>query len=163
MRTGESANTVSSLPIERVRHTLQKHPVKLAILFGSHATNTSTPQSDIDIAVAFEDVRSIEPSYNTEFFGLSADLSDTLGSDDVDVADLRSMSSSLRKSIFEHGVLLVGDEETAIRMRHELMESSATERTPQDRLDAALARIDEHLDTDPTASRTPAQGDLDDG
>lgn len=159
MRTVESAATASSLPIERMRHTLQQYPVELAILFGSHATDTSTSQSDIDIAIAFENVRSSDPGYNRLFFGLSADLSEILGSDDVDLADLHSMPSSLLRSVFENGVLLVGDEETATRMHRELTELTDTEHPPQDRLNAALARIDEHLDTDPAASRTTAQGD----
>jgi predicted nucleotidyltransferase len=163
MRTVESAVIASSLPIERIQHTLQKYPVELAILFGSHATDTSTPQSDIDIAVAFEDVRSSEPSYNMVFFGLSADLSDTLGSDDVDLADLYSMPSSLLRSVFEDGVLLAGDEETAARIRHELTEATDTRHSPRDRLDTALARIDGHLDTDPGTPTTPAPEELDDG
>ena len=163
MRTVESADAALSLPIERVQNTLQEHPVKLAILFGSHATDTSTPQSDLDIAVAFENVRSSDATYNTVFFGLSADLSDILGSDDVDLVDLQSMSPSLLEAVFEHGVLLVGDERTAATMRQQLTEPNTGNRSPRDRLDTTLARIDEHLDTDPGASTTPASGDLDDG
>ena len=163
MRTVESADTASSLPTERVQNTLRKHPVKLAILFGSHATDTSTPQSDIDIAVAFENVRSSDAGYNSAFFGLSADLSDILSSDDVDLVDLHSMSPSLLETAFEHGLLLVGDEQTAATMRQQLIEPSTAERSPRDRLDTALARIDEHLDTDPAASTTPASGNVNGG
>ncbi|WP_273837232.1 nucleotidyltransferase domain-containing protein [Halococcus sp. PRR34] len=163
MKTVESADAALALPIERVQTTLQEHPVEVAILFGSHATNTQTTQSDIDIAIAFEELRSSDTNYNTEFFGVSADLSDTLETDDVDFIDLHSMSPELVEAVFEHGVLLVGTEATATRLRQQLTESGAEGHPPRDRLDTALAQIDEHLDTDPATSTTPASGGPDDG
>jgi predicted nucleotidyltransferase len=163
MRTVEATSRTFSFPVERVRNTLQEHPVEIAILFGSQATDTSTSRSDIDIAITFETTRSGDPSYNEAFLGLSADLSDALGTDDVDLVDLHSMSSPLVEAVFEHGVLLVGTEETATELRQQLTDSSATDHSPRDRLDTALARIDEHLDTDPGTPTTPASGNLDDG
>lgn len=163
MRTVEATDRTFSFPVERVRSTLQDHPVAIAILFGSHATDASIPESDIDIAIAFEGIRSGDSGYNTAFLGLSADLSDALGTDDVDLVDLHSMSPSLVEAIFEHGVLLIGTEETAAGLHQHLTESNAADHSPRDRLDTALAQIDSHLDTDSAASTTPVQGDPDDG
>jgi predicted nucleotidyltransferase len=163
MRTVEATGRTFSFPVESVRSTLQEHPVTIAILFGSHAASTPTPQSDIDIAIAFEATRPNNPSYNDVFFGLSVDLSNVFETDDIDLVDLHSMSSSLVEAVFEHGILLVGTEEEATELYQQLTESSTRERSSRNRLDTALAQIDEHLDTDSTASTTPAQGDLDDG
>lgn len=162
MRTVEATDRTFSFPVERVRSTLQNHPVEIAILFGSHAAATATSQSDIDMAIAFESIRSADPGYNDAFLGLSADLSEALETDNVDLVDLHSMSSSVVEAVFEHGVLLVGTEETATELRQQLIESSVTDHSPRDRLDTALSRIDEHLDTDPAASTTLASGDSDD-
>lgn len=46
------------------------------------------------------------------FLGLSADLSDVLETDDVDLVDLHAVSPALAAAIFEHGVLLVGTART---------------------------------------------------
>nr|WP_261372699.1 nucleotidyltransferase domain-containing protein [Haloferax volcanii] len=54
MRTVESADIDDSLPLETLRAIFQEHSVQCALLFGSHATETTHPTSDIDIAVELE-------------------------------------------------------------------------------------------------------------
>lgn len=145
MRTVEDATLGDSVPLETVRAVLRRHPVRVGILFGSHATGETHSRSDVDIAVEFEGVRSGDPEYNEVFLGLSADLSEALGTDDVDLVDLRTASPELAAAVFERGVLLVGDRETAAVLRDELADEDSSDRSPRERFDEAIARIDAHL------------------
>ena len=148
MRTAAGADIDDSLDLDTLREVLRQHPVRLAILFGSHATGTTHAASDIDIAVEFDSHRPSDRDYNDVFLGLSADLSDTLGTDDVDLVDMHALSPALAESIFDHGVLLVGDQEHAAELRRQATATDSEAQSPRERLDAALARIDAHLDDD---------------
>lgn len=145
MRTSEDAALEESLPLGTLREILREHPVRVAILFGSHATAETHSRSDLDIAVEFEAIRPTDPNYNEVFFGLSADLCETLGTDAVDLVDLRTVSTEVATSIFERGVLLVGDAERVDTLRNELTATESSKRSPRERFDEAVARIDEHL------------------
>lgn len=146
MRTAESTTLDASLDLDALQAVLREHPVRLAILFGSHATETTHATSDIDLAVEFDEHRPADPSYNDVFLGLSADLSDALETDDVDLVDLHAVSPALAAAIFENGVLLVGEAEHGAELRRQLTASESDQQSPRDRLDAALDRIDDHLD-----------------
>ena len=145
MRTVESTALDTSLDLDALQAVLREHPVRLAILFGSHATESTHATSDIDLAVEFDDHRPSDPSYNGVFFGLSVDLSDALETDDVDLVDLHAVSPALAAAIFENGVLLVGDHEHAAELRRQLTATESEQQSPRERLDAALDRIDDHL------------------
>lgn len=145
MRTSEDATIDTPLPLETLREVLRDHPVEIAFLFGSHAHGETHARSDIDIAVTFETIRPGDSNYNEVFFGLSAALSDVLATDDVDLVDLRTASPELLEAVFDQGVLLVGDPERAAALRDELTAGPSADRSPRERFDAALARIDEHL------------------
>lgn len=145
MRTSEEAALDESVPVEHLREVLHEHSVQLAILFGSHVQGETHSESDIDIAVALETVDPSEPAYNDIFFELSADLSATLETDDVDLVDLQTVSPDLAESIFTRGVLLIGEPEDVASIRRQLRTAESTDRSPRERFDAALARIDEHL------------------
>lgn len=146
MRTAESAAIDDSIDLDALRAVLREHPVQLAILFGSYATENTHAESDIDLAVEFDGHRPSDPSYNDTFLGVSADLSETLETDDVDLVDLHATAPTLAEAIFESGVLLVGEPEHAAELRRQLTTASESEQqSPRERLDAALARIDAHL------------------
>ncbi|WP_129114428.1 type VII toxin-antitoxin system MntA family adenylyltransferase antitoxin [Halegenticoccus tardaugens] len=157
MRTVESTAVDASLDLDALLGVLREHPVQLAILFGSHATETTHSTSDIDLAVEFDAQRPSDPSYNDTFLGLSADLSDTLGTDDVDLVDLHAASPALAEAIFENGVLLIGDQEHAAELRQQVTATDTETQSPRERLDAALARIDAHLDSG--EARVPVSGE----
>lgn len=159
MRTVESTALDASLNLDALQAVLREHPVRLAILFGSHTTETTHPTSDIDLAVEFDDHRPSEPSYNDVFLGLSADLSETLETDDVDLVDLHGASPALATAIFETGVLLVGEQEHAAALRRQLTAAESEQQSPRERLDAALDRIDDHLGDD---AGVPATGESED-
>ncbi|ELY61676.1 type VII toxin-antitoxin system MntA family adenylyltransferase antitoxin [Natronococcus jeotgali] len=145
MRTWKEATFNDSLPLERLQKVFQEHGIWLAILFGSHASGEIHSQSDIDIAVELEDVQPTDPTYNERFFGLSADLSETLETDAVDLVDLQIASPELAATIFDHGILLVGDPNHATALWDQLAETESSSQSPCERFDAALTKIDEHL------------------
>jgi len=145
MRTSENAAIDESLPLETLQEVLQEHPVQLAIVFGSHATGESHSRSDIDIAIEFDAVRPSDPAYNEVFLGLSVDLSEALETDDVDLVDLQTTSPELAETIFDHGVLLIGDREHMAEIRSQLTATEKQTQSPRERFDAAVARIDRHL------------------
>lgn len=145
MRTVESAEIDDTLPIETLQTTLRDHSVQCALLFGSHATATTHPTSDIDIAVELETTQREDPTYNDAFFSLSADLSEALETNDVDLVDIHTLSARVAASVFEEGILLVGDPEYAEELRRRVTDRSSNTRSPRERFDDALAKIDEHL------------------
>lgn len=159
MRTIAATDIETPLDIEALQTLLQDHSVKLAILFGSHATGDVHSESDVDLAVEFSSQRPSDPHYNETFLGLSADISHALGTNDVDLVDLHTVSPALASSVFDTGILLVGDEKHASELREELTAGEADRQTPRDRFDSALARIDTHLDGD--SSAVPVAGDSD--
>ncbi|OYR80888.1 nucleotidyltransferase domain-containing protein [Halorubrum ezzemoulense] len=135
MRTVESTTLESHFDIETVQAVLREHPVRLAILFGSHATDTAHDTSDIDIAVEFDEHKPTDRGYNDVFLGLSADLSDELNTDDIDLVDLYTVTQPLATTIFENGILLVGNSNHAAELRHELTASGTDQQTPRERLE----------------------------
>ena len=160
MRTAESTTLGASLDLDALQEVLQEHPVQLAILFGSHAIETTHATSDIDIAVEFDTHHPSDSNYNEVFLGLSADLSETLETDDVDLVDIHTVSPALATAIFEDGVLLVGDHEYAAELRYQLAAAESEQPSPRERLDSALARIDAHLDD--SDAGVPASGTAED-
>ncbi len=160
MRTAELSTLDASFDVDVCQATLREHPVRLAILFGSHATETTHATNDIDLAVEFDEHRPSDPDYNDVFLGLSADLSDALETDDVDLVDLHTVEPPLAAAIFENGILLVGEAEHATELRRRLTASGDDQQSPRDRLDAALDRIDDHLGDGDTG--VPAAGEAED-
>lgn len=145
MESVETADVDVSLPVDEIRSTLEAHPVRLAILFGSRARGDPHARSDVDVAVELDGLQPGDEAFNDAFFGLGADLSETLQTDDVDVVDVHTLSPPLTRSVFQYGVLLFGSERRAEELRTEIAAPDADERSPGDRLDEALRRIDEHL------------------
>jgi predicted nucleotidyltransferase len=160
MRTAESTALDAAFDLDTLQAILREHPVRLAILFGSHATDTAHATSDIDLAVEFDEHRPSDPSYNDVFLGLSADLSDALGTDDVDLVDLHTVPPALAAAIFEKGILIVGTAEHAAELRRQLTARESDQQSPRERLNAALARIDDHLGDD--SAGVPATGETED-
>lgn len=134
-----------SISLDAVTAVLQEYPVSVGFLFGSHARGDAGEQSDIDLAVAFTDLAPGDPGYNDTLFGLSADLVATLGTDDIDVIDLRQASAALARAVFEDGTRLVGSEDEVRRLREQLLDDGGEDRSPRDRFDDLLVAIDEHL------------------
>ncbi|WP_224337922.1 type VII toxin-antitoxin system MntA family adenylyltransferase antitoxin [Haloprofundus halobius] len=145
MRPVESATIDDSIPIETIRGILREHLVQCALCFGSHETATTHPTSDIDIAVELKTTQREDQAYNEAFFSLSADLSEALETDDVDLVDIHTLPPGVAASVFEEGILLVGDPEHAEELRRRVTDRSSDSRSPRERFDDALTKIDAHL------------------
>jgi predicted nucleotidyltransferase len=127
---------------ELVADTLGDHSVSVGFLFGSRARGEAHEGSDVDVAVAFEDAAGTLDAR----LSLGADLALALGTDDVDVIDLRAASPALVRAVFRDGDRLVGTDAEARRLRETLLEDTDEEsRSPAERFDDALAAIDDHL------------------
>jgi predicted nucleotidyltransferase len=133
------------VPIDVLRSTLAAYPIRLAILFGSHATGTSHQTSDIDVAVEFDGLEPGDEDFNEVFFGLSADLSEIVGTDDIDLVDVHMLPSTLIRTVFDDGILLIGTETYAETRREQLLAAADPEQSPQERLDEAIRKIDEYF------------------
>lgn len=122
---------------------LVDHPVTLGFLFGSRARGDADTESDVDVAVVFDDAG---PEESGRRLRLGVDLALALGTDDVDVVDLRSAPPALVRAVVRNGERLVGGEEAAERLREERLDRADEEsRAPAERFDDALAAIDDHL------------------
>ena len=126
-----------------VAETLVDHPVSVGLLFGSQAREATHDRSDVDVAVAFEE----ETTGHFEAqLTLGGDLALALGTDDVDIVDLRRAPPSLVRAVFRDGDLLVGTQAEANRLKKALLEDAPDEqRSPAERFDDALAAIDDYL------------------
>jgi predicted nucleotidyltransferase len=128
--------------ISLLRSALRTEPnVRFALLFGSFATGTETPNSDVDVLVVLED------SSLQRLVGLRAKLTDVMGRpvDLVVLDEAEREPSFLAHAVFEGRVLVDRDERW-----HGLRSQNTRLRRRGSRLDAqrvrsALAGIDRLL------------------
>lgn len=106
-RRPESTADGRSIDVERLSDALDQHPVRVGVLFDSHATGSQYVDSDVDVAVEFEPTTDLEDA----LLSLLADLSSATGGADVDVALLSDVDPRVGVSACRNGVLLVGDRE----------------------------------------------------
>lgn len=142
--TDESKVEESTLPMGRLRSVFEEQPIQLAVLFGSHATGRVHAGSDVDIAVEFDGIRPGDNEYNDTLFGLVAELSRILDTDDVDVVDIHTLGPDVASAVFENGTVLLGDEARFQELGEELT-NGRDDQPPAERFDDALTKIDEHL------------------
>ena len=85
-------------------------PIIASYLFGSYATGKTTKLSDIDIAV-FLDSEVEKSSYFDIKLDLLADLSSSLGTDNVDLVILNEATPELAYSVIKEGILVYEEQE----------------------------------------------------
>ena len=98
-----------------LRQTLAEHGgVRLAILFGSHATGRATPHSDLDLAVQMN-----APLTAHEKIALVEKIAEATGMP-VDLIDLKRAGEPLLGQILKHGIRLMGGDTdyAALLCRH---------------------------------------------
>lgn len=140
----ESNENGSDPSIRRLRSTLEEYPVRLAILFGSHATGESHSKSDVDVAVELEGLRPGDEGFNETFFELSAALERAVEDSDVDVIEVNTLGPDFAAAVFETGRVILGDERHVDELSERLT-AGRDDRSPRERFDDALRKIDEHL------------------
>ena len=92
---------------DAIIEVLDDAPVTAAVLYGSHARGDATADSDVDLAVVFDD--SLESVETTRArLGLIERLTARLGTDDIDVVPLARTHATLRREIFDDGIILYG-------------------------------------------------------
>lgn len=89
--------------------------VRLIYLFGSQADGSSTPSSDIDIAMLLE--KKMNPVAR---FDLEQTLAIELNQD-VDLVDLLTASTVLQNQVIMHGSLLFGSENEQTKFEMQVM------------------------------------------
>jgi len=98
-----------------LKGTLAEHGgIRLALLFGSHATGRATANSDLDLAV-----RTTAPLEAAEKIALIEKLAESTGMP-VDLIDLKRVGEPLLGQILKHGVRLMGTDTdyAALLSRH---------------------------------------------
>ncbi|MCX7969355.1 MAG: DUF86 domain-containing protein [Armatimonadetes bacterium] len=80
--------------LERLTEVFERHPIRLAYLFGSLA-HSSKEGDDVDLAVL--------PERGFSYTALYADISSVLNTDRIDLVDLRFAPSYLKAEIFASG------------------------------------------------------------
>jgi len=149
---GESVGDVPPEPVDALVSRLREPPVRLALLFGSHATDDATPTSDLDIAVAYEtDTTDVTDRH----LSLVADLTRIVGSDDVDVVRLESVDPRIAVEALEDGRLLVGSHDVATALRNELEPARRErERAVRARVSEAERAIEQRIERRENGSRS---------
>ena len=84
---------------------LPQHPVRLAYLFGSQATQHTHPSSDVDVAVLLDESLTPDERF-VERMRLLGDLSHIFGTDHVDLVMLNEVPPLRAYETLRHGVLL---------------------------------------------------------
>ncbi|MBD3160450.1 MAG: nucleotidyltransferase [Candidatus Lokiarchaeota archaeon] len=103
--------------ISRVKSTLESdQKIQAIYLFGSHATNTVNPMSDIDIAVLLDEemVQDMVEIY----WKLLRRISDALHTDRLDLVILNESEPALKFNVIKDGIL-VYDRDSVARVRFE--------------------------------------------
>jgi predicted nucleotidyltransferase len=129
-----------------LREALERHPVRVAVLFGSVVTGETHARSDVDIAVEFEDTVDDPAEY---VLPLVADLESAVGRNDVDLALVSNVKPRVGLAAFSEGVCLVGTRERmeTLRRRFEraVAELDRGRSSLRDRFDAVIENVDESL------------------
>ena len=132
--------------LDAVRRVLADYPVRLGVLFGSQASGTADSHSDIDVAVEFDPDVVGDERYRHRL-SLVVDLSQALGTDDLDLVDLDTVRPAVGLSALQDATLLVGDHERREQLVSEFERQVETPTADQrrDRFDAALERLEERV------------------
>jgi predicted nucleotidyltransferase len=107
--------TVEGVDVAGMVEYLVETPVVFAVLFGSRATGSAEPSSDIDVALRFP-----EETDTRERFRLRNRIDAGLqryADGFVDVSDLDSLPTPVAYNALRNGRVLVGDEETVAAYR----------------------------------------------
>jgi len=133
--------------LEGIRDVLEEYPIRLGVLFGSRARGTAGPHSDIDIAVKFDQALSDERRRRARL-KLLVDLTQKLGTDDIDVTDLDGVVPKIGASALGDGIILVGSDERAevLQTRFESEISPESHEDRMNRFDDLLTEMENAVD-----------------
>lgn len=132
--------------LDAIRRVLAGKPVRLGVLFGSQATGTAGSHSDVDVAVEFDPAVADDERYRHRL-SLVVDLSQALGTDDLDLVDLDTVRPAVGLSALQDATLLVGNQDRREQLVSEFERQAETPTADQrrDRFDAVLDRLEERV------------------
>lgn len=136
----------ADVDLETLRDVLDRHPVEIAVLFGSTVRGDSHAGSDVDLAVAFD---STVDDVGSARLSLLTDLTLALERDDIDLGLLDDLEPRVGVSALEEGIVLRGSQKRIDRHRRRLerRHDDGDERSQRDRFDAVIDRVDDVLGT----------------
>lgn len=124
---------------DAIIEVLDDAPVTVAVLYGSHARGDATADSDVDLAVLFDD--SLGSTETTRArLTLIERLTAALGTDAVDVVPLSRTHATLRREIYDDGIVLYGSPE-AIPPVDEAVRTATESMADFDELLADIERV----------------------
>lgn len=142
-RTAETG-VADRLPLGDLSDVFEREPVGLVLCFGSQATGRIHDHSDVDLAVELDGLQPGDEGYNDAFFRVYREVTRLLDRDDIDIVDVNSLSESLAQAVLADGVRIYG-EPARVELLREDLDAEPADRSPRERLDEAIERMDEHL------------------
>ena len=144
MDRGADTGVADRLPLEDLQEVFEREPVRLVLCFGSQASGRVHDHSDVDLAIELDGLQPGDEGYNDVFFRVYREVTDVLDRDDVDIVDVHSLSGSLARTVLADGVRIYGMSARVESLREQL-DTELDDRSPRERLDEAIERMDEHL------------------
>jgi predicted nucleotidyltransferase len=117
---GQRSDTPSEVDSDPLRTALADYPLSLVVLFGSYATGSVHPLSDLDVAVRFEDTVSQERRLRL-LDEVTAAIQRATGVEAVDLVDLETVSPAVGYEALARGTLLIGDRAAATDLETRLL------------------------------------------
>jgi len=139
MEDGTGSERSREAVLDDLREVLSEAPVSFALVFGSTARGTATGESDLDIAVEFEDVRPGDDGYSDTYLRTHVAVAEAIPGD-VDLVDVHSMSPVFASIAFAEGTVVVGSESRRDELEAELASEPSLERA-RERVTGAARRL----------------------
>lgn len=131
------------LDLDPLREAIGEYPLSLAVLFGSHATDTVHSLSDLDVAVAFDDDVARERKLRL-LDELTVAIQRATAIEAVDIVDLDTVGPAVGYAVLRDGILLRGDPDDALDREAAFLVRKLDFRHVKREWDAALeARVEE--------------------
>ena len=130
--TTREAPHIETADLDAIRAALDAADVEFALLFGSHARNEATDNSDLDIAVRFPDGLSDRDRFRARN-RIDATLQEH-AEGMVDVSDIGALPVAVQHAALGDGIVLCGDDDAVADYRDQITaayESTADERTAE--------------------------------
>jgi len=110
MSTSKHRHTVEKIEQQISHWLLQQPSIHFAILFGSVAKQTHTPDSDIDIAIELS--RPLTPETKLNLLQAFSELTNRK----IDLVDLKTVGEPLLNQILQHGKILKGKKADLVQL-----------------------------------------------
>ena len=136
--TTREAPHIETADLDAIRAALDAADVEFALLFGSHARNEATDNSDLDITVRFPDGLSDRDRFRARN-RIDATLQEH-AEGMVDVSDIGALPVAVQHAALQEGAVLCGDNDTVTDHRERVATTYAS--TVEERTDERQAFID---------------------